>query len=122
MWAKQMTFASMSQVNQMSQMSQPAPAPPQQPLRDRGVPPPAPVWLQRMSLVVLVLFCFYIGALLAILPWSPRYWDHNGWLLAHPAVEAVLNHGWVRGLVSGIGLIDIWIGVSELLHYRDLRS
>ena len=117
-----MTLASMSQINQMSPMSQPTPAPPQQPVRHREVPPPAPVWLQRMSLLVLVLFCFYIGTLLAVLPWWPRYWDHNGWLLAHPAVEGVLNHGWVRGLVSGIGLIDIWIGVSELVHYRDFRS
>jgi len=33
----------------------------------------------------------------------------------------VLARGWMRGLVSGVGLIDIWIGVSELLHYRDLR-
>jgi hypothetical protein len=83
---------------------------------------PAPVWLQRLSLVVMVLFCFYIGGLLTVLPWSPRYWDHNGWLLAHPAVEAVVQRGWVRGLVSGVGLMDIWIGVSELLHYRDHRS
>jgi hypothetical protein len=82
---------------------------------------PAPLWLQRMSLVVLVLFCFYIGTLLAVLPWSPRYWDQNGWLLAHPAVEAVLERGWMRGLVSGMGLLDIWIGISELLHYRDYR-
>jgi len=86
------------------------------------VPEPAPIWLQRMSLAVLVLFCFYIGGLLAIIPWSPRYWDHNGWLLAHPALDAVLNHGWVRGVVSGIGLIDIWIGISGLLHYRDHHS
>jgi hypothetical protein len=85
-------------------------------------PEPAPVWLQRLSLVVLVLFCFLIGAVLAVLPWSPRYWDHNGWLLAHPSLNAFLNHGWVRGLVSGIGLIDVWIGISELLHYRDIRS
>ena len=86
-----------------------------------GAPQPAPVWLQRMSLLVLVLFCFYIGGLLAALPWLPRYWDQNGWLMVHPAVQAVLARGWMRGLVSGVGLIDIWIGVSELLHYRDLR-
>ena len=83
---------------------------------------PAPLWLQRMSLVVLVLFCFYIGGLLAVLPWSPRYWDNNGWLLAHPAIQSILNKGWVRGLVSGLGLLDIWIGISELLHYRDFRG
>jgi hypothetical protein len=86
-----------------------------------GEPAPAPVWLQRMSLAVLVLFCFYIGGLLAVLPWSPRYWDQNGWLLAHPAIESILERGWVRGTVSGVGLIDIWIGISELLHYRDHR-
>jgi hypothetical protein len=83
---------------------------------------PAPVWLQRISLVVLVLFCFYIGGLLAVLPWSPRYWDQNGWVIAHPAVDMIVEQGWVRGLITGIGLIDIWIGVSELLHYKDLRG
>jgi hypothetical protein len=88
----------------------------------RRPPAPAPVWLQRLSLVVLVLFCFYIGGLLAVLPWSPRYWSSNGWIIAHPTVSAIVQQGWVRGLVTGLGLIDIWIGVSELLHYRDFRG
>ena len=88
----------------------------------QAVPEPAPVWLQRMSLIVLVLFCFYIGGLLTILPWSPRYFDSNGWLLAHPAVAAVLDKSWMRGVLSVIGLIEIWIGVSELLHYRDYKA
>jgi hypothetical protein len=85
-------------------------------------PAPAPIWLQRMSLLVLVLFCFYIGGLLAILPWSPRYWDQNAWLLSHPTLQTLLGKGWVRGTVSGLGLLDIWIGISELLNYKDLRG
>ncbi len=88
----------------------------------QSVPAPAPVWLQRLSLIVLVLFCFYIGGLLTILPWSRAYFDSNGWLLAHPAVASFLGKSWMRGVLSGIGLIDIWIGISELLHYRDYRS
>lgn len=83
---------------------------------------PAPVWLQRMSLIVFVMFCFYIGGLLAVLPWWTRLWDRNGWLLAHPAIDAVLTTNWVRGVISGIGLVDVWIGISELLHYRDYRG
>jgi hypothetical protein len=83
---------------------------------------PVPVWLQRMSVVVLVLFCFYIGVIVAALPWAPRYWDHNAWLTAHPAFHAVLRQGWVRGIVSGLGLLDIWIGLSEAIHYRDFRA
>ena len=35
---------------------------PEHPL-DEDEEAPAPVWLQRMSLIVLVLFCLYIGAL-----------------------------------------------------------
>jgi succinate dehydrogenase hydrophobic anchor subunit len=85
-------------------------------------PEPAPVWLQRMSLVVLVFFCFVVGAFTAVLPWKQQVWDQNAWLLGHPAIQSVLLLGWVRGLVTGVGLIDIWIGVSELLHYRDFRG
>ena len=82
----------------------------------------APIWLQRVSLFVLVLFCVYLGVLVAILPWWTRIWDNNAWIQAHPALAAVLHTGAVRGLISGLGLLDIWIGVSEAVHYRDHRA
>jgi hypothetical protein len=82
----------------------------------------APVWLQRMSLGVLVLFCLYLGGLLVYLPWWKEMWDHNSFLLGFPKVHHVLMQGPVRGLVSGIGLIDLWIGFSEIVHYREYRS
>jgi hypothetical protein len=82
----------------------------------------APVWLQRLSLFVLVLFCVYLGVLVMLLPWWTRVWDHNLLIQSHPAVAAVLHNGAVRGLISGLGLLDIWIGVSEAIHYRDHRG
>jgi hypothetical protein len=82
----------------------------------------APVWLQRLSLFVLVLFCVYLGVLVMVLPWWTRIWDHNLFIESHPALAAVLHTGAVRGLVSGLGLLDIWIGVSEAVHYRDHRG
>jgi hypothetical protein len=82
----------------------------------------APVWLQRVSLVMLVLFCVYLGILVAILPWWTRIWDQNLFINSHPALAAVLHTGAVRGLISGLGLIDIWIGISEAIHYRDHRA
>jgi hypothetical protein len=85
---------------------------------DSGV---APVWLQRLSLVVLVLFCLYLGVLVAILPWWTRIWDQNLFINSHPALAAVLHNGAVRGLITGLGLVDIWIGLSEAIHYRDHR-
>jgi hypothetical protein len=81
----------------------------------------APIWLQRISLVVLVLFCLYLGGMVTILPWWPSVWDHNRFLQRTPWLWTLLMRAPVRGLVSGLGLLDIWIGVSEAIHYRDQR-
>lgn len=83
---------------------------------------PAPVWLQRLSLGVLVIFCLYLGLLIALLPWWKEMWDRNPLLLRHPALRAFLMKGTVRGLISGLGVLDLWIGISELIHYRDYRK
>jgi len=85
-------------------------------------PPPAPVWLQRLSLVVLVIFCLYLGLLIAVLPWWTQMWDRNELLLQFPTLHSFLIKGWVRGVVSGLGVLDLWIGISELIHYRDYRN
>lgn len=86
-------------------------------------PVPAPVWLQRLSLGVLVVFCLYLGLLISVLPWFLHdVWDRNPMLLQHPALRAFLMQGWVRGAVTGLGLLDLWIGISELIHYRDYRK
>jgi hypothetical protein len=80
---------------------------------------PAPVWLQRMSLFILVLFCVYLGVIVTVLPWWTAVWDQNLWLQGHPELWAFLKLGPVRGVISGLGLLDIWIGISEAVHYRE---
>jgi hypothetical protein len=90
--------------------------------KGEGTKRAAPVWLQRLSLFVLVLFCAYLGVLVMLLPWWTRIWDHNMFMQSHPTLSAVLHHGAVRGIISGIGLLDIWIGISEAVHYRDYRG
>jgi hypothetical protein len=82
----------------------------------------APVWLQRLSLIVLVMFCVYLGVLVMVLPWWTRLWDHNLFILSHPWLRSILHNGAVRGIISGLGLLDIWIGISEAVHYRDYRG
>lgn len=103
--------------------SSPEPAVQQAP-SDGGEPAnrTAPVWLQRLSLFVLVLFCVYLGVLVMMLPWWPRIWDRNEFILARPWLTALLHNGAVRGIISGLGLLDIWIGISEAVHYRDYRG
>lgn len=76
------------------------------------------IWSHRLSLVVLVVFCIELGILLAILPWTP-VWNQNNFLVAYPALRAVFQNNFIRGLATGLGLIDIWIGIWEAVHYRD---
>jgi hypothetical protein len=76
------------------------------------------VWLHRLSLVVFVVFCIELGMLLAILPWT-TVWNQNSFLSAHPSLKALAQSNFVRGLAMGFGLVDIWIGIWEAVHYRD---
>jgi hypothetical protein len=96
-----------------------APIGPSQPQPNPVVP--APIWLQRLSLFILVLFCVYLGVIVTLLPWWTSVWDHNLFLTSHTRLWAVLRTGTARGIVSGLGLLDIWIGISEAIHYHDQR-
>ena len=87
------------------------------------MPPPIPpkkpnLWLQRIWLVVFVLFCLEVGIILTALPWT-GIWTNNSLLLGYPQVREFLMHNFVRGLVSGLGLVDIWMGVAEAVRYRE---
>ena len=78
----------------------------------------AAVWLHRLWLVVFVLFCLEVGIILTVLPWT-KLWSDNSLLLSYPAVRDFLMYGFVRGVVSGLGLVDIWMGVAEAVTYRE---
>ena len=104
--------------------TQPVVIPIQQSGAEKPPPPAAPrvpryvVWSHRLSLVVLVVFCIELGILLAILPWTP-VWNQNSFLVAYPALKSVMQNNFVRGIATGLGLVDIWIGIWEAVHYRD---
>ena len=104
-----------------SDLSSPHPTPPLDPA-PKTPARPAPVWLQRLSLFILVLFCVYLGVLVTVLPWWHTLWDQNVFINTHPALAALLHNGAVKGIISGLGLVDIWIGISEAIHYRDYRG
>ena len=78
----------------------------------------ATIWLHRISLVIFVVFCIELGMLLTVLPWT-RVWTDNGLLADHTTIKALLGSNFIRGLVTGCGLIDIWIGIWEAVHYQE---
>jgi len=85
-------------------------------------PSPAPsrlqLWMHRISVFLFVLVSAVAGVLLIILPWTPE-WTDNYLLLSFPALRTVVSNGFFRGICSGLGLLDIWIGFWEALHYHE---
>ena len=83
---------------------------------------PAPsavqVWLGRIGALLLVTLCATFGVLLVILPWTPK-WIDNPLLLGSPDLREIISSGFVRGLASGLGLLNLWLGFWEAIHYHE---
>jgi hypothetical protein len=80
-----------------------------------------PLWLRRAELLLHVILRIYIGVIILVLPWTPL-WGGNRLLNHFPRVSAFLMYGAVRGIVSGLGLLNLWIAVDEAVHYRESTS
>jgi hypothetical protein len=65
---------------------------------------------RRLLLVALLL---EIGLLLVLIPWS-RFWERNYFADLMPGLQFVMTNNYVRGAVSGLGLVNIWIALAEL--------
>lgn len=55
---------------------------------------------------MLVVLCFEMGALLLYLPWT-TFWEQNYFLSHFPLLMRITLHPSFRGIVSGIGVLDI---------------
>ncbi len=86
-------------------------------------PPPKRrrVWAQRVWLVVFVLFCLEVGIILVWCPWT-KIWSENSILLSYPTLRGFLMLSFVRGAISGLGLVNIWMGIAEAIRYREVHD
>jgi hypothetical protein len=77
-------------------------------------------WLQRIASVLLVVFCLELGLFLLIYPWtdgwSGNYFSWIGPLRLQPSWHEIWINRYLRGAVSGLGLVNIWVAVAEALR------
>jgi hypothetical protein len=73
--------------------------------------------MRRLFLVALFL---EIGFLLVVIPWFP-FWDDNYFAQVVPALESLITNNFVRGAVSGLGLVNVYFGLSELISILSAR-
>ncbi len=64
--------------------------------------------------LVLVALFLEVGLLLVVLPWS-GFWDRNYFGAALPALRPIITNNFVRGAVTGLGLVNLLAGVTELM-------
>jgi hypothetical protein len=84
----------------------------------------------KLSVIFYIILCLEIGIVLTLLPWVPQGtlglsdWGNNYFLLYAArktgihALQTVVASGWMRGAVTGVGLLNIGIAFWEIFHFR----
>jgi len=78
-----------------------------------------PRWLERVELFLRVMLRMYIGLAICYAPWSHTFWDQNPIILHFSWLGNIATAGAVRGLVSGLGLLNLWIAFQDAIRHRD---
>ena len=85
----------------------------------------------KLSVIFYIILCLEIGIVLTLLPWIPQGtlgvmsdWGNNYFLLYAArktgmyTLQTVVASGWMRGAVTGIGLLNIGIAFWEIFHFQ----
>lgn len=75
--------------------------------------------LPRLFLLAFILFCLELGLFLLLLPWA-TLWEHNYFLFRYPGLEPWLLNHYVRGAISGLGLVDFGLSFWCIAHFHSL--
>jgi hypothetical protein len=70
---------------------------------------------------LLVALLLEAGLLLILIPWS-AFWDRNYFVEAIPAIGTVITNNFVRGAVSGLGVVNLLAALGELADIFSGRS
>jgi hypothetical protein len=88
-----------------------------------GAAPPEPVrapeyhWYQKMGAVIFIAFCLELGLFLMVFPWTP-YWEGNYFASLIPAWTPYWDNLYVRGAVTGLGVVNVYISLTEVFRLR----
>lgn len=63
--------------------------------------------------LLFVAYFLEVGLLLVLVPWS-GFWDRNYFATTYPVLHDWLINNYVRGAVSGVGIVNLLTGFDEL--------
>jgi hypothetical protein len=74
----------------------------------------------RFWRVLLTLLAFETGIFLLFIPWS-SVWEQNFLLGSLSSLQLHLRSHYVRGAVSALGVVNLWVGCVEAWTLLRLR-
>ncbi len=66
------------------------------------------------------LYCLEAGLFFVVVPWT-RVWTMNPLFQSHTTVALYAANPFVRGFVSGFGVVHILIGVKDIMRLTAAR-
>jgi len=79
--------------------------------------PPAPVrfWHRRVWAICFAIFALEIGLFLVVFPWMDS-WTVNHLQTWFPRLQDLWGDPYLRGAVSGLGLVNVYIAGGEVIR------
>lgn len=83
----------------------------------------------KLTVIFYIILCLEAGFVLTFVPWMPHVFGMADWgdnfLLVYAAqktgfegLRLVVASGWVRGAVSGLGILNFAMAFWEIAHFR----
>ncbi len=82
----------------------------------------------RLTVIFYIVLCLEVGIVLTLLPWIHPFglsdWSDNYFLLYAAqktglyGLQQAVSSGWVRGAVTGLGLLNLGIAFWEMAHFN----
>ncbi len=66
-----------------------------------------------LALLLSVASSLMVGLVLVVVPWT-GLWEGNQLLQPYPVIRQVLMNSFARGAVSGLGFVNLLLGLQEL--------
>ncbi len=82
----------------------------------------------KLTVIFYIALCLEVGLMLVLLPWAHPFglgdWGDN-YFLVYAAqktglrgLQQAVSSGWVRGAVTGLGLLNLATAFWEIMHFR----
>ncbi len=83
----------------------------------------------KLTVIIFIILCLQIGIALTLLPWINfgilGDWGDNYLLVVAaqktgmPFLQKTISSGWVRGAVTGLGVLNLFIAFWEMAHFKE---